>query len=88
MINELKKINFSFDENSDDELKIYCPEKLPCFTEENPLIFNNYGDHRIAMALSILSLKIGVIDMDNPEVVSKSYPLFYKALGVNLTSNS
>ena len=80
MINELKKINISFDDVSDDILKMKCPESLPYFTEENPVIFNNYGDHRIAMALSILSLKIGAIEMENPEVVSKSYPEFFKAV--------
>jgi len=81
MMTELKKINVSFEEISDDELKMLCPEELPFFTEENPIIFNNYNDHRIAMALSILSLKIGAIEMKNTEVVSKSYPNFFEAVG-------
>ena len=81
MINELKKINISFDEISEGVIRMRCPETLPCFTEENPIFFKNYGDHRIAMALSILSLKIGAIEMENPEVVSKSYPGFFKTLG-------
>ena len=81
MMTELKKINVSFEEISDDELKIICPEELPFFTEENPIIFNNYNDHRIAMALSILSIKIGAIEMKNTEVVSKSYPNFFEAVG-------
>ena len=80
MIDELKKINITFEEVSDDILKMKCPESLPYFTEENPIIFHNYGDHRIAMALSILSLKIGEIEMENPEVVSKSYPEFFRTL--------
>ena len=84
MINELKKINISFDDISDDILKMKCPESLPYFTEENPMIFKNYGDHRIAMALSILSLKIGAIEMENPEVVSKSYPGFWGVLGAGI----
>ena len=79
MMNELRKINISFEEISDDELKMFCPEELPYFTEENPIIFNNYDDHRIAMALSILSMKIGAISMENTEVVSKSYPDFYRS---------
>lgn len=81
MMTELKKINVSFEEISDDELKMICPEVLPFFTEENPIIFNNYNDHRIAMALSILSIKIGAIEMKNTEVVSKSYPNFFEAVG-------
>ena len=82
MINELKKINISFDEISEDVISMRCPETLPCFTEENPIIFKNYGDHRIAMALSILSLKIGAIEMENPEVVSKSYPGFFRDMKI------
>ena len=78
MMNELMKINIRFEVVSDDELKMFCPDELPCFTEETPIIFNNYEDHRIAMALSILSMKIGAISMENVEVVSKSYPEFFK----------
>ena len=77
MMNELMKINITFENVSDDELKMICPEVLPCFTEENPIIFNNYEDHRIAMALSVLTIKIGTISMENVEVVSKSYPGFF-----------
>ena len=77
MMNELSKINIAFEDVSDDELKMFCPDELPYFTEENPIIFNNYEDHRIAMALSILSMKIGAISMENVEVVSKSYPGFF-----------
>ena len=77
MMNELMKINITFENVSDDELKMICPEVLPCFTEENPIIFNNYEDHRIAMALSVLTMKIGTISMENVEVVSKSYPGFF-----------
>lgn len=82
MINELKKINISFDEISEDVIRMRCPETLPCFTEENPIFFKNYGDHRIAMALSIISLKIGAIEMENPEVVSKSYPGFFRDMKI------
>ena len=80
MINELKKINIFFETVSDDVLIMKCPESLPYFTEENPIIFNNYNDHRIAMALSILSMKIGTIEMSNPECVSKSYPGFFRCV--------
>ena len=78
MMNELSKINIAFENVSDDELKMFCPDELPYFTEENPIIFNNYEDHRIAMALSILSMKIGAISMENLDVVAKSYPGFFK----------
>ena len=80
MMNELSKINIAFEDVSDDELKMFCHDELPYFTEENPIIFNNYEDHRIAMALSILSMKIGAISMENVEVVSKSYPGFFDSM--------
>ena len=80
MMNELSKIGISFEDVSDDELKMFCPEKLPYFSENNPIIFNNYDDHRIAMALSLLSMKIGTISMENADVVSKSYPDFFKVI--------
>ena len=77
MMNELMKINITFEDVSDDELKMFCPNELPYFTKENPIVFNNYEDHRIAMALSVLTMKIGTISMENVEVVSKSYPGFF-----------
>ncbi len=80
MMKELSKINIVFEDVSDDELKMFCPKELPYFTEENPIVFNNYEDHRIAMALSVLSMKIGTISMENTDVVSKSYPGFFESM--------
>ena len=80
MMNELSKINIAFEDVSDDELKMFCPEELPYFTAESPIVFDNYEDHRIAMALSVLSMKIGTVSMENTEVVSKSYPGFFDTL--------
>ena len=80
MMKELSKINIAFEDVSDDELKMFCPEELPYFTEESPIVFDNYEDHRIAMALSVLSMKIGTVSMENTEVVSKSYPGFFDTL--------
>ena len=82
MMNELSKIGITFEDVSADELKMFCPDELPYFSEENPIIFNNYDDHRIAMALSLLSMKIGTISMENTDVVSKSYPGFFEYLRV------
>ena len=80
MMKELSKINIAFEDVSDDELKMFCPEELPYFTEESPIVFDNYEDHRIAMALSVLSMKIGTVSMENTEVVSKSYPGFFESM--------
>ena len=80
MMNELSKLDIVFEEVSEDVLRMKCPDILPCFSKDNPMIFNNYKDHRIAMALVPLAMKIGFIEMENPEVVSKSYPEFFEEL--------
>lgn len=41
-------------------------------------VFDTYGDHRIAMALAPLAIKIGAIVINNADVVSKSYPNFWQ----------
>lgn len=46
--------------------------------QDNPIIFDTYDDHRIAMALAPLTMKIGAIEINNADVVSKSYPNFWQ----------
>ncbi|HNC63074.1 MAG TPA: hypothetical protein PK075_00370 [Chitinophagales bacterium] len=48
-----------------------------------PQVYNDYAvqtyeDHRMAMAYAPLALKLGKIKIDEPEVVSKSYPNFWR----------
>ena len=43
-------------------------------------VFRTYGDHRIAMSLAALWPMKGPIAFDHPEVVNKSYPLFWQEL--------
>ena len=40
-------------------------------------VFDSHNDHRIAMALAPLAMKIGAIEINNADVVSKSYPNFW-----------
>lgn len=48
---------------------------------EGNIVFNTYGDHRIAMALSIFSIVSGIEGtIENVECVAKSYPNFFKDL--------
>jgi 3-phosphoshikimate 1-carboxyvinyltransferase len=42
--------------------------------------FNTHNDHRIAMALAPLILKLGSVKINKPEVVDKSYPSFWDDL--------
>ncbi len=46
----------------------------------NKLVFNTYGDHRMAMCLAPLVLKYDNIEICNPCVVKKSYPEFWNEL--------
>ncbi|MBP5644179.1 MAG: 3-phosphoshikimate 1-carboxyvinyltransferase [Bacteroidales bacterium] len=41
-------------------------------------IFDSHDDHRIAMALALLAMKIGAIEINDADVVSKSYPNFWE----------
>ena len=43
-------------------------------------IIETYKDHRMAMSFAPLSLKFGEIQINNAEVISKSYPNFWKDL--------
>ena len=40
--------------------------------------FDSHDDHRIAMSLAPLAMKIGAIEINNADVVSKSYPNFWE----------
>ena len=39
-----------------------------------------YNDHRIAMCFAILGTKIGNLEIENPDVVKKSFPNFWQEL--------
>lgn len=61
------------------------PSSLLChkMTEQNnvsPIEINTYNDHRMAMSFSSLILKYNQLVINNPSVVSKSYPLFWDHL--------
>lgn len=49
-------------------------------------IFDTYDDHRIAMALAPLTMRIGAIEINNADVVSKSYPDFWEEFSQLLPS--
>jgi 3-phosphoshikimate 1-carboxyvinyltransferase len=47
---------------------------------EVPIGFDVYADHRIAMALSLVGILAKQIEINNPEVVSKSFPNYWLEL--------
>ncbi|MFV0390361.1 MAG: 3-phosphoshikimate 1-carboxyvinyltransferase [Paludibacteraceae bacterium] len=73
LITELKKLGYILSEPVDGELA-WDGEK--CKAEKLPNI-ETYEDHRMAMAFAPVAL-IQPMTIKNPEVVSKSYPDFWK----------
>lgn len=75
MKTELRKLGFVVYSKNDNEL-IWDGEL--CEPTFEPI--DTYEDHRMAMAFAPLALKINGIKINNPEVVSKSYPRFWEHL--------
>ena len=45
--------------------------------DSRPIRFCAHNDHRVVMALAPLSMLVGSVSFDHPEVVGKSYPTFW-----------
>ena len=85
MITELKKLGYVLTDNS-HEMFEWTGER--CFADEIPMI-DTYEDHRMAMSLAPASIVLGSIIINEPNVVFKSYPYFWKDLekaGFNVES--
>ncbi len=48
--------------------------------DDRPLTIETYNDHRMAMSFAPLALVFGALSIQDPGVVSKSYPLFWEDL--------
>lgn len=77
MRNELAKIGAVLTLVTDCEAVLTTDLPLPRFDSGNCLLFKSYNDHRIAMSLSLLTLRIGKLVIDNENCVSKSFPGFW-----------
>ncbi len=53
-------------------------ELIPGKNIEQSLVFESYGDHRIAMCLAPLALLYDEVKIEDPDVVVKSYPNYWK----------
>lgn len=71
----LSKVPDRFKKNSKEE---YFMQDGSAKFNDKP-VFDTYHDHRMAMSLAPLALK-GDIAFNDPDVVSKSYPAFWKDL--------
>ena len=75
LINELAKCGFELTEPAENELAWNGSMKQP--TE--PISIATYDDHRMAIAFAPKRKEMA-ITIEHPEVVSKSYPDFWKEL--------
>lgn len=83
---ELQKLGVSFSElpskmakNSSDQYYLQEGKIDPDFVKKNNITIATYNDHRMAMAFAPIGL-IAPITIENIEVVSKSFPQFWRVL--------
>jgi 3-phosphoshikimate 1-carboxyvinyltransferase len=69
---ELAKFNASLEEGAEGEFTLIPSVKMP-----NKVQISTYDDHRMAMAFMPLLTKTDVV-IEEPDVVNKSYPSFWK----------
>ena len=77
---ELRKLGYVIGEENDSIL-FWNGER--CQPDAQPAI-DTYEDHRMAMSFAPCSQKMGQIRINNPEVVSKSYPTFWEEFEVKV----
>lgn len=73
---EMRKLGYMISDGDGTEL-IWNGER--CEPDSN-ITIDTYEDHRMAMAFAPAAMKLGSIKINNPEVVSKSYPAFWEDL--------
>jgi 3-phosphoshikimate 1-carboxyvinyltransferase len=70
---ELRRIGVQVDEH-EDGLTIYPAEKT------HSALIHTYNDHRMAMAFSLIGLRVPGISIENPGCVAKTFPDFFDRL--------
>ena len=73
---EMRKLGYVVRETGDGELA-WDGERCEPASE---IVINTYEDHRMAMAFAPAAIMIPGLKIDNPQVVSKSYPHFWDDL--------
>ena len=80
LVNELRKIGAAVEivPDGDDEALRIVPPADPRSGE--PVVFETYDDHRMAMSLSLIGLLREGVSIADPGCVSKTYPGFWRDL--------
>jgi 3-phosphoshikimate 1-carboxyvinyltransferase len=83
---ELSRVRPGLAVEDGDDLVVWGDPALP--SPSSPVRLNTYEDHRMAMSLALLGLRLEGIVIDDPGCVAKTYPAYWDALaslGVALT---
>jgi 3-phosphoshikimate 1-carboxyvinyltransferase len=51
----------------------------PCH-EFRPAVIQTYNDHRMAMAFSLIGLRVDGVTIEDPSCISKTFPNFFEVL--------
>jgi 3-phosphoshikimate 1-carboxyvinyltransferase len=81
LIAESKKMGFLLHEVAEGVLA-WEGDRCPA---AKPICIDTYEDHRMAMAFAPAVFKLGDICINNPQVVTKSYPQFWEELSKFVT---
>ena len=78
--NEMAKLSFDLVDRNDSELLWDGRHRALTAEEYDSVAIDTYEDHRMAMAFAPVALVNGSIRINNPHVVSKSYPRYWDNL--------
>jgi 3-phosphoshikimate 1-carboxyvinyltransferase len=83
---ELSRVRPGLGVEAGDDLVVRGDPALP--SPPSPVCLKTYEDHRMAMSLALLGLRLDGIAIDDPGCVAKTYPAYWDALaslGVEMT---
>lgn len=76
LVSEAAKLGYIFSQPDEGTLA-WSGERCEI---KHPIVIDTHDDHRMAMAFAPATLRYDAITIDNPQVVNKSYPNFWKDL--------
>lgn len=77
---ELLKLGFRLEDRNDSELLWDGTSADLSADEREAVAIDTYEDHRMAMAFAPVAMRYGSVRVNNPQVVSKSYPKYWDDL--------
>lgn len=77
LIAEMRKLGYVLQEESDHAALVWDGTRV---TADSHPVIRTYDDHRMALAFAPASLRINLLHISDPHVVSKSYPHYWDDL--------